>query len=389
MDQVAPAATQRGGAVSPRGAVLGVAGGLAGVLATAVGVGLVVARVQVAGYGASGPAQVANRLLTWDTAASVAITAAGLGLLAASTRAAWRSAGPLHHRHLARAAGLAGLLSCLVLLGIPTGAAAAAVLPPRGRSSGPSPAAKGLAGSEVRFYTSDRVRLAAWWVPGTNRAAVILVPGTYGTRSGVVDQAVVLARHGYGVLLLDPRGNGSSGGRGMGLGWFLECDLDAAVTFALAQPRVDPGHLAVLGESLGGEGALGAAARDPRIRAVVAEGATGRTASDDWSAAPGPLRLLAEAGRHLVDAEVGLVSAAPKPVPLVRAVTTAGCPVLLLSAGTQPAELRTARRAAQQARPPGRVVVHVIPGAAHADGLAADPAGWERAVTGFLDRALT
>ena len=46
------------------------------------------------------------------------------------------------------------------------------------------------------------------------------------------------------------------------------------------RPTCEPGRVAALGLSMGGEEALGAAASDPRIRAVVAEGATTRVAGD-------------------------------------------------------------------------------------------------------------
>ena len=45
-----------------------------------------------------------------------------------------------------------------------------------------------------------------------------------------------------------------------------------------ASPASTPGKIAVLGESMGGEQALAAMGADPRIRAVVAEGATGHAA---------------------------------------------------------------------------------------------------------------
>ena len=47
-------------------------------------------------------------------------------------------------------------------------------------------------------------------------------------RSAVLDQAAVLARHGYGVLLYDARGMGRSGGRAMNFGWYGDRDLAAA-----------------------------------------------------------------------------------------------------------------------------------------------------------------
>ena len=59
----------------------------------------------------------------------------------------------------------------------------------------------------VTVVTNDSLNLAASYVPSRNRAAVVLFPGA--TRSR---EARMLIRHGYGVLLLDPRGQGSSEG---------------------------------------------------------------------------------------------------------------------------------------------------------------------------------
>ena len=52
------------------------------------------------------------------------------------------------------------------------------------------------------------------------------------------------------------------------------------MTFLQSQPDVDDGRIGAVGMSMGGEEAIGAAAADARIRAVVAEGATNRVAAD-------------------------------------------------------------------------------------------------------------
>ena len=53
----------------------------------------------------------------------------------------------------------------------------------------------------VVVTTDDGIELTATYVPSRNRAAVLLFPGA--SRSS---EARMLLRHGYGVLLLDPRG---------------------------------------------------------------------------------------------------------------------------------------------------------------------------------------
>ena len=73
----------------------------------------------------------------------------------------------------------------------------------------------GAAYEEVSFTTSDGLELRGWYVPSKNRAAVIAFPG----RKGPQRHARVLARHGYGVLLFDRRGEGESDGDPNVFGW--------------------------------------------------------------------------------------------------------------------------------------------------------------------------
>ena len=104
--------------------------------------------------------------------------------------------------------------------------------------------------------------------------------GSGSTRTAVLGQAAVLARHGYGTLLLDTRGHGRSGGHAMDFGWRGGRDITAVVSYLTRQPGVLPGKIAALGESMGGEQAIAALGSDPRIRAVVAAGVTGMQGAD-------------------------------------------------------------------------------------------------------------
>jgi len=73
----------------------------------------------------------------------------------------------------------------------------------------------GVPHQDVGFTTSDGLRLHGWYIPSRNGAAVVDFPGRLGTQA----HARMLARHGYGVLLFDRRGEGSSEGAGNMLGW--------------------------------------------------------------------------------------------------------------------------------------------------------------------------
>ena len=252
-----------------------------------------------------------------------------------------------------------------------------------------TPADRGLAHEDVTFTASDGVTLSGWYVPSTNRSAVVLLHGASSTRSSVLDQAVVLARHGYGVLLYDARGMGRSGGRAMDFGWYGDRDLAAAVDYVQTRADVDPQRIAAVGESMGGEEAIGAMPADERIRAVVAEGATNRVSADfEWlSGQYGVRGWMQEGVMWLTQQLTDAFTAASPPIALRDAVAAAAPrPVLLIAAGNVADEAYAARHT--QSAAPATVQVWVVPGAEHTGGLHAQPADWEQRVTSFLDAAL-
>ena len=219
-------------------------------------------------------------------------------------------------------AGVGGALLALVLVCWTFVPAVMATNVPRPELGVATPATYGLSARDVVFETEDRVRVAGWYVPSSNGAAVVLRHGAGSTRSDVLAHAAAISRGGYGVLLTDARGHGQSGGRAMDFGWHGDLDVRAAVTFLTEQPDVDPDRIGVVGMSMGGEEAIGAAAADPRIRGVVAEGATGRTDSDkawlsDTYGARGSLQEGIEWLRfQLADA----LTSAHKPISLADAI---------------------------------------------------------------------
>lgn len=261
-------------------------------------------------------------------------------------------------------------------------------VPPIERGSA-EPADHGLDASEVRFDAVDGTGLAGWYVPSTNGAAVLVRHGAGSSAASNLAQAAAIAAHGYGVLLVDARGHGRSEGRAMDFGWFGDDDVVGAVTFLSDRPDVDPDRIGVVGFSMGGEEAIGAMAADPRIRTVVAEGATGRTDADlVWLDDVYGWRGDVQQGLSWVTFTLtDLLTDAPKPTPLADAIAEAAPRrILLVTAGDVPDEGHAAAHV--RATAPERVEVHEVPGADHTGGFAVDPQSWERLVVDWLDAEL-
>ena len=222
--------------------------------------------------------------------------------------------------------------------------------------------------------TDDGVRLAGWYLPSTNRAAVVLLHGAGSTRSDVLDEAAVLARHGFGVLMIDARGHGDSAGRAMDFGWHGDADIAAATGYLAERPDVDRQRIGVVGMSMGGEEAIGATATNALIRAVVAEGATARNAADEaWlSDRFGVRGLVQEQLERLQDMATDALTHASVPTSMRDAVETSrDTRYLLITAGTVADEGHAAAYIAGGA--PDRVQIWTVPDGDHTDGLDTRP----------------
>jgi uncharacterized protein len=334
-----------------------------------------------AGFGVAG-AHLAKAGLDAAAALAVVVLVTGVFLLIWGAAALVRAI-PGWWRLLAIPAAVVLLWFVLFPL---TWAVIATNRPPGPLGSG-TPAAYGLAYRDVTFRTADGVLLSAWYVPARNGAAAVVLPGAGSTRTSVLPQAAVLARRGYGVLLLDGRGHGRSGGHAMDFGWWGNRDVAAAVSFLGRQPGIRPGRIAVVGESMGGEQALAAMGADPRIRAVVAEGATGQQLADHGWLPQGIDGALQRGMEWVQYAAAGLLSGAPRPMSIPGAIRAAAPrPILIIAGGAvadEPAAARWFRAAS-----PATVRVWVVPHAGHTQGLATAPRAWETQVLGFLHAAL-
>jgi pimeloyl-ACP methyl ester carboxylesterase len=125
---------------------------------------------------------------------------------------------------------------------------------------------------DVRLSTPSGLAIAAWYVPSQNGAAIVYLHGSMGDRRTLLAEAMALQSAGYGALLLDAPGFGASEGH---VTWGRDAQdaVSAAIDFVASQPEVQGGRIGAVGSSMGTSVVAHVAARDPRIRAVVLEGA--------------------------------------------------------------------------------------------------------------------
>lgn len=226
-------------------------------------------------------------------------------------------------------------------------------------SSGVAAPPDGFTG--LTLTTADDVTLAAWYSPPTNGAAIILIHGSGGSREDIRDHAVMLAAEGFGVLAFDGRGAGESGGRSNRYGWNGTRDVGAAVDYLAAQPDVQA--IGGWGISLGGEMLLGAAGEYPQLAAIVADGATERSAEEkfDLESARGPL---VQFHVGLTYALVGLLTGDTPPTPMLASLRASeSVHLLLVAAQNVPDEISYTELYASAA--PDRAELWIAPDVGH------------------------
>lgn len=150
------------------------------------------------------------------------------------------------------------------------------------------PERTGIAGlAEVSLKDSNGNRIAGWYAPSQNRAAIVLVHGTEADRSALLFETAFLAQEGFGALAIDVPGQGASEGRTRWGGPERQA-IRSAVDWLSARADVDPRRIGGLGSSMGAYVLTQAAVLDERLRAVVLAASPNevveqnRIASSEW-----------------------------------------------------------------------------------------------------------
>jgi fermentation-respiration switch protein FrsA (DUF1100 family) len=250
-----------------------------------------------------------------------------------------------------------------------------------GRSKVPE-AHLGVSYEAVTFLTSDRLRLAGWYVPSKNRAAIIVLPAR--GRSGPQEHVRMLARHGYGVLIFDPRGTGQS--QGDPHRWGGEKDVKAALEFLRGRREVDPERIGGHGLSLGGELMLQTAGETTALKAVVSEGAGVRSIREQMDK-PGARKWLSVPTWVTLTAAIAVFTNHAPPPNLNGLVARISPRSVFLIYSGHPVGGEELNATFYASAGPPRTLWRIAD-AGHTDGLNRHPAEYERRVIAFFDNAL-
>jgi len=233
------------------------------------------------------------------------------------------------------------------------------------------------------------VRLVGRFFPGRSRAAIILTHGLGPDQNQMLPWANFLHRAGYSVLTYDTRSRGGSGGAAATLGALEQDDALGAVDYIVSRRDVDHARIGALGVSLGAVVTILAAARDRRIRAVVADSAFSDADSAISSAimfiAHVPARPFAALTVAIAEARAGVSVDTVRPVDVVARISPRPILVIHGLADTYIPPANSARLYAA-ARAPKEI--WRIAGAAHTGGYGVAGSAYERRVAGFFQRSL-
>jgi pimeloyl-ACP methyl ester carboxylesterase len=226
--------------------------------------------------------------------------------------------------------------------------------------------------------------LAGWYAPPANGAAILLLHGAGDSRRNTAVYAQMLTENGFGVLALDLRGHGESEGRSNRFGWRGTDDVHAALDFLDLQDDVQAAG--GLGLSLGGEVLLGAAADNPRLRAIISDGATARSLAE-FHAVPSHRNPIRSIPPWVLYTTVSLLTAQTPPTPLIASIrATEQTHFLLIAAQLERDEPEYNALFAEAA--PGRAELWVAPNVGHTGAFAGHRAEYEQRVVDFFTSVL-
>lgn len=239
----------------------------------------------------------------------------------------------------------------------------------------------------VSLTTQDGLTLRGWYIPGTNRAAVIALHGLNGNRTHVVYHAKTLNQVGFGVLALDMRAQGES--EGEVFDWYCYQDVIAGLRYLQTRPDVDPQRIGALGLSAGAEAIIFAASFDPGLKAIWVDGAgLGDTSDALDPMLPYARKYFFSTPLNWMYFRMTAVLAGHSSSPAFKTVVPAIAPrhAMFVGAGKDPVEPDAARRYASLAGP--NASAWVIPNVGHVSGIFGASEEYQKRLVDFFTQAL-
>ena len=125
----------------------------------------------------------------------------------------------------------------------------------------------------VTVANPDGLKLLGWFIPSENGAVIIMQHGYKSTRTEMLNEAEMMHRHGYGVLVTSIRAHDHCEGELITFGACEVQDLEAWYRYLLTHHDFDHARIGIIGNSFGGMLAIQFAAQNKNIKAVVTNSA--------------------------------------------------------------------------------------------------------------------
>jgi pimeloyl-ACP methyl ester carboxylesterase len=253
-------------------------------------------------------------------------------------------------------------------------------------SPGGSPASINLPFEDITLTSTNDLKVAGYFIPGTNGAAIIIPPAYSGGRGSSLHYARVFNQAGFAIVLFESRVCTAQGW--ISLGYQETDDVEAAYRYLLTRPDVDPTRVGLHGFSSAGATSLMVMARMPQIRAASAEGGY-----HDYNAVFGTVNdgiYFDKLYRWAALLTYRLITGgSPDDLSPISTIPQIGPRPVLLVYGSRETSLPGARQMLARAQESGvPAELWVVEGAGHGNYLSVAPEEFVRRVVGFHLAAL-
>ncbi len=259
-----------------------------------------------------------------------------------------------------------------------------------------SPGDLGLQFEDVSFQVRDArdgkpLKIAGWWIPPRRASGkcVVALHGYGDAKVGAIAWAPTLHALGYGVLAIDLRAHGESGGVHSTAGFWERHDVgDVVNQFRASRPNATQSVI-LFGVSLGAAVAAATAVGRDDLDGVILESPY----ADYRSAIAAHAHILGQPGGRLQTLGVRLAEwlsgadfAAVRPVDLIPKIP---CPLMIIQPGDDPfvppADAKRIEAAAASRPSELQTVYWHVAGAPHVQALSTDPEAYRRKLEAFLE----